>query len=165
MRSLISIVSQEVMLFNGTVYDNIKYGNSNADPKDIENACIRADAFGFIKELPNGIDTYVGENGVKLSGGQRQRISIARALLKSPKLLLLDEATSGLDLNSEKNIQDVIEKEVRNRSYTAVIVTHRVSSLKNLTDYIFAIHEGKLVLTGTYEELCNTPYFELLSQA
>ena len=107
----------------------------------------------------------MGENGVKLSGGQRQRISIARALLKSPKLLLLDEATSGLDLNSEKNIQDVIEKEVRNRSYTAVIVTHRVSSLKNLTDYIFAIHEGKLVLKGTYEELCNTPYFELLSQA
>jgi ABC-type multidrug transport system fused ATPase/permease subunit len=162
-RQFTSIVSQEGLLFYGTILENIKYSKLDSSLAEVENVCKRADALDFIKKLPHGFDTKVGEDGILLSGGQRQRILIARALLKQPDLLILDEATSGLDQYSESVVQNVIEQEVKKKEYTVLIVTHRVSSLKNLADRIFCIQGGKIISSGTYEQLSSEPEFQLLT--
>ena len=155
-RQFISIVSQEALLFSTSILDNIRYSS----PQEVEEACRRADALEFILALPQQFSTHVGENGFSLSGGQRQRIAIARALLKEPEILLLDEATSGLDGNSEALIQSIIEREVKKRGFTAIIITHRINTLKNLTDSLALIKSGKITTVGTYDEISLTPEFE-----
>ena len=163
-RQLISIVSQEALLFSVSILDNIKYSNPNASEFEVEEACRRADAIEFINNLPEKFNTQVGENGFNLSGGQRQRIAIARALLKEPEILLLDEATSGLDGNSEALIQDIIEREVKKRGFTVIIITHRVNTLKDLADYVAVIKEGKIITAGTFNEISKSTEYQLLSR-
>ena len=159
-RQFISIVSQEALLFSTSILDNIRYSSPNSSSQEVEEACRRADALEFILALPQQFSTHVGENGFSLSGGQRQRIAIARALLKEPEILLLDEATSGLDGNSEALIQSIIEREVKKRGFTAIIITHRINTLKNLTDSLALIKSGKITTVGTYDEISLTPEFE-----
>lgn len=163
-RQFISIVSQDALLFSVSILENIKYSRPNASFEEVEEACRRADALEFIENLPGKFNTQVGENGFSLSGGQRQRIAIARALLKEPQLLLLDEATSGLDGNSEASIQNIIEREVKKRGFTVIIITHRIHTLKGLTDYIALVKNGKITAAGTYEEISCTQDFQLLSR-
>ncbi len=152
LRKQMAIVPQEVMLFGGTIEDNIKYGNPNASENEIINAAKEANAMEFIKDFPNGFKTLVGERGVQLSGGQKQRIAIARAVLRNPKILILDEATSALDSKSEKLVQDALEKLMQNR--TSIIIAHRLSTIKN-ADKIMVIEKGKLIEEGTYEQLIS----------
>lgn len=163
-RQFISIVSQEALLFSTTIAENIKYSWPNASFEDIKEACSRADALEFIQSLPSGFNTQVGENGFSLSGGQRQRIAIARALLKEPQVLLLDEATSGLDANSEASIQNIIEREVKKHGFTVIIITHRVNTLKNLTDYLAIMKNGRITVAGTFETVSESADFQLISR-
>ncbi|MBB6450551.1 subfamily B ATP-binding cassette protein MsbA [Geomicrobium halophilum] len=150
LRSQIGVVSQDVVLVNGTIRDNIAYGQANACMNEIKTAAQIAHAEGFIKELPDGYDSMVGERGVKLSGGQKQRISIARALLKDPKIILLDEATSALDTEAEKAIQAGLAQLLQDR--TALVIAHRLSTIQN-ADHIIVLDEGRVVEQGTHEEL------------
>ncbi|CAJ0949155.1 unnamed protein product, partial [Mesorhabditis belari] len=150
LREQIGIVSQEPILFDGTLYENIRMGNENATQEEVMNACKQANATEFIKRLPDGLATRVGERGVQLSGGQKQRIAIARALVKNPKLLLLDEATSALDTESEQEVQHALDKAMHGR--TTIIVAHRLSTIRNC-DRIFVFKEGKIAEHGTHEEL------------
>ncbi|QCK13427.1 ABC transporter ATP-binding protein [Mangrovivirga cuniculi] len=149
-RSLIGVVPQEVILFGGTIRENIGYGNPEASDEAIVEAAKKANALDFINSFPEGFNTLVGERGVKLSGGQRQRIAIARAILKDPKLLILDEATSALDAESEYLIQDALEKLMENR--TTIIVAHRLGTIKK-ADNIFVIENGVIAESGTHKEL------------
>ncbi|MBN2363299.1 ABC transporter ATP-binding protein [candidate division WOR-3 bacterium] len=150
LRKLIGSVSQEVLLFYDTVENNIAYAKEDAAPDDIEKASKIANADEFIKELPDGYKTIVGERGTHISGGQRQRIAIARAVLQNPKILLFDEATSSLDNESERKVQDSIDSLLKDR--TAIIVAHRLTTVKNVRK-IFVIEQGKLAESGTHEEL------------
>ncbi|MHB8495346.1 MAG: lipid A export permease/ATP-binding protein MsbA [Casimicrobiaceae bacterium] len=151
LRAQIAMVSQDVLLFNDTIAANIAYGAmTGASHESIENAALAAHALDFIRLLPQGFDTQVGEHGVRLSGGQRQRIAIARALLKNAPLLILDEATSSLDSESERQVQDALEELMRGR--TTIVIAHRLSTIEH-ADRILVLERGRIVETGTHREL------------
>ena len=150
LRSVMSLVSQDTVLFNDTIKSNIALGRPDATDDEIIEACKVANAHNFIMESPEGYETNIGDRGAKLSGGQRQRLSIARAVLKNPELLILDEATSALDTESEKLVQDALTKLLKGR--TSVVIAHRLSTIMN-ADRIFVIDEGRIVEEGRHEEL------------
>lgn len=150
LRSNMALVPQEVMLFGGTIRENILYGKLNATEDEIITAAKKANAWEFISKFPEGLNTIVGERGVKLSGGQRQRIAIARAILKDPAILLLDEATSALDAESEKLVQSALNTLMEGR--TTIIIAHRLSTIRNV-DKILVLNHGKIVEVGTHQEL------------
>ena len=152
LRENIGIVQQDVYLFSGSVYENIKYGNPDATPEQIYNAARLAGADDFINRLPDGYDTYVGERGVKLSGGQKQRISIARVFLKNPPILILDEATSALDNESERLVQRSLEELSKGR--TTLTIAHRLTTIKN-ADKIIVLTSDGIVESGTHDQLIN----------
>ena len=149
-RRNIGIVPQEVMLFGGTIRENIAYGKPGADEQDIIEAARKANALEFIESFPEKMDTLVGDRGVKLSGGQRQRIAIARAILKDPSILVLDEATSSLDAKSERLVQEALEKLMENR--TTLVIAHRLSTIRKV-DRILVIKEGRIAESGSHSEL------------
>ena len=150
LRALMGIVSQESILFNDTVHNNIAFGMKNATREDVIEAAKVANAHDFIMQLENGYDTYIGDRGMNLSGGQRQRLSIARAVLKNPPILILDEATSSLDTESEKLVQDALSKIMSNR--TSVVIAHRLSTIQNADD-IVVLAKGHIVEQGKHDEL------------
>lgn len=150
LRSLIGNVNQEAILFNDTVFNNIAFGVENATQEQVEAAARIANAHDFIMEMEDGYQTKLGDRGCRLSGGQRQRVSIARAILKNPPILILDEATSALDTESERLVQDALEKLMKSR--TTIAIAHRLSTIKN-ADEICVLHEGKIVERGTHEKL------------
>ncbi len=149
-RNLIGIVPQEVILFGGTIRENIAYARTNATDAEILEAARQANALSFIESFPEGLDTLVGERGVKLSGGQKQRVAIARAILKDPKILILDEATSSLDAESEHLVQDALDELMKNR--TTIIIAHRLATVRK-ADRIYVLEKGQIVETGTHENL------------
>lgn len=150
LRMLIGNVNQEAILFNASFKDNIRFGKTDATDEDIANATKIANAYEFITKSEKGFDTNIGDRGGRLSGGQRQRVSIARAILKNPPILILDEATSALDTESERLVQDALEKLMKTR--TTVAVAHRLSTIKH-ADEICVLHEGRIVERGTHDEL------------
>ena len=150
LRQLIGNVNQEAILFNASFKDNIRFGKTDATEEEIANAAKIANAYNFITQSEHGFDTNIGDRGGRLSGGQRQRVSIARAILKNPPILILDEATSALDTESERLVQDALEKLMKTR--TTVAVAHRLSTIKN-ADEICVLHEGRIVERGTHEDL------------
>lgn len=150
LRMLIGNVNQEAILFNDSFYNNIAFGVENTTPEDVERAARIANAHDFIMASEQGYDTNIGDRGGRLSGGQRQRVSIARAILKNPPILILDEATSALDTESERLVQDALEKLMKTR--TTVAIAHRLSTIKN-ADEICVLHEGRIVERGTHDEL------------
>ena len=152
LRSKIGVVQQDVYLFSGTVKENIAYGRPGASEEEIEEAALLAGATEFIRELPNGFDTYVGERGVKLSGGQKQRISIARVFLKNPPVLILDEATSALDNESEYVVQQSLDRLAKGR--TTLIIAHRLTTIKN-ADRIIVLGKEGITEQGTHRELLD----------
>ena len=162
LRENIGMVQQEVYMFSGTIYENIAYGLPGATREQVETAAKQAGADGFIRELPDGYDTYVGERGVKLSGGQKQRISIARVFLKNPPILILDEATSALDNESERLVQDSLEKLSKGR--TTFTIAHRLTTIRGATS-IWVLTQDGIVEKGTHQELMakKGKYYELYS--
>ena len=150
LRMLIGNVNQEAILFNDSFYNNIAFGVENTTREDVERAARIANAHDFIMASEQGYDTNIGDRGGRLSGGQRQRVSIARAILKNPPILILDEATSALDTESERLVQDALEKLMKTR--TTVAIAHRLSTIKNV-DEICVLHEGRIVERGTHDEL------------
>ena len=150
LRQLIGNVNQEAILFNASFKDNIRFGKTDATDEEIANAAKIANAYEFITKSEKGFDTNIGDRGGRLSGGQRQRISIARAILKNPPILILDEATSALDTESERLVQDALEKLMKTR--TTVAVAHRLSTIKH-ADEICVLHEGRIVERGSHDEL------------
>ena len=162
LRENIGMVQQEVYMFSGTIYENIAYGLPGATREQVETAAKQAGADGFIRELPDGYDTYVGERGVKLSGGQKQRISIARVFLKNPPILILDVATSALDNESERLVQDSLEKLSKGR--TTFTIAHRLTTIRGATS-IWVLTQDGIVEKGTHQELMakKGKYYELYS--
>jgi len=163
LRSHISLVTQHVTLFNDTIERNIAYGSLNSfSREEVISAATKAHAMEFIEQLPDGLDTLIGENGLKLSGGQRQRLAIARALLKDAPLLILDEATSALDTESERKIQQALETAMKGR--TTIVIAHRLSTIEN-ADIIAVMDNGEIIETGTHQSLLsnNGPYSRLNS--
>ncbi len=150
LRSQIAIVPQDVLLFGGTIKENIAYGKPDASDEEIKQAAKQANAFDFIESFPEKFETIVGERGIKLSGGQRQRIAIARAVLKNPAILILDEATSSLDSESERVVQEALEKLMVGR--TSFVIAHRLSTIRN-ADKIMVIDKGVVVEQGNHDEL------------
>ena len=150
LRSLMGNVNQEAILFNDTFYNNITFGVTDATMEQVENAARVANAYDFIMASEDGFDTNIGDRGCKLSGGQRQRISIARAILKNPAILILDEATSALDTESERSVQEALDRLMKNR--TTLVIAHRLSTIRN-ADLICVMHEGKIVERGTHDDL------------
>ena len=150
MRQYMALVTQEIVLFNDTVLSNIAYGHNNIDREKVIAISKIANAHEFISKLENGYDTLVGEKGVILSGGQRQRLSLARALLKDAPILLLDEATSSLDTESERLVQQAIDKLMLGR--TVVVIAHRLSTIRN-ADKIVVLDQGKITQVGSHEAL------------
>ncbi|MEA2114708.1 MAG: lipid A export permease/ATP-binding protein MsbA [Thermodesulfobacteriota bacterium] len=150
LRSQMALVTQQTILFNDTVRNNIGYGRRDCSEEDIRHAADAAFAYDFIKELPDGFETVIGESGARLSGGQRQRISIARAILKDAPVLVLDEATSALDTESERKVQKALENLMKNR--TTIVIAHRLSTIKN-ADRIIVMQNGRLVEEGTHDRL------------
>lgn len=161
LRSLLGLVTQDSILFNDTVRSNIALGKESATEDEITEAAKIANAHEFISELPNGYDTNIGDGGNKLSGGQKQRLSIARAVLKNPPIMILDEATSALDTESERLVQDALEKMMRNR--TSIVIAHRLSTIQT-ADTIVVLQKGKIVEQGSHEELLAKKgnYFKLV---
>ncbi len=149
-RSNIALVPQDVLLFGGTIRDNIRYGKPEATEEEVIDAAKKANAHDFILSFPDGYDTLVGERGTKLSGGQRQRIAIARAVIINPAILLLDEATSALDSESERLVQDALDKLMEGR--TSIVIAHRLSTIQH-ADQILVLEKGKLLEVGTHQEL------------
>ncbi len=154
LRDNVGIVPQEVILFGGTIKENILYGNPEASEQEVTEAAKQANALEFINSFPEGLETLVGERGVKLSGGQRQRIAIARAILKDPAILILDEATSSLDSESERLVQDALDVLMEGR--TSLIIAHRLSTIREV-DCINVIENGKVVESGTHHKLLEIP--------
>ena len=150
LRSNIAVVPQEVILFGGTVKENILYGKTEATDEEVMEAAKKANAYDFIMSFPDQFDTMVGDRGIQLSGGQKQRVAIARAVLKDPKILILDEATSALDTESEKLVQDALDKLMLNR--TSFVIAHRLSTIRN-ADNILVLENGKIVDQGKHDEL------------
>jgi ABC-type multidrug transport system fused ATPase/permease subunit len=154
LRGNMAIVPQEVLLFGGSIRENIEYGRPGAGEEEIVEAARKANAWEFIERFPDGLDTLVGERGVQLSGGQRQRIAIARAILNDPAILILDEATSSLDSESERLVQDALQKLMAGR--TSIIIAHRLSTI-HTADNIIVIDKGEVKESGTHEELLKIP--------
>ena len=150
LRENIGIVQQDVFLFSGTFLENIAYGKKDATQKQIINAAKKANIYDYIMSLPQGLNTQIGERGVKLSGGQKQRLSIARVFLKNPSILILDEATSALDNTTEALIQEALNSLKKGR--TTIVVAHRLSTIKN-ADEILVVSNGKIVESGNHEQL------------
>tara|TARA_R110000851_G_scaffold77514_2_gene170430 strand:- start:29325 stop:31151 length:1827 start_codon:yes stop_codon:yes gene_type:complete len=150
LRGLMSIVSQDSILFNDSVGNNIKLGKPNATEAELMEASEISNSYEFIKNLPDGFDTNIGDGGGKISGGQKQRLSIARAVLKNPPIMILDEATSALDTESERLVQDALEKMMKNR--TSIVIAHRLSTIQN-ADNIVVLSKGKIVEQGKHQEL------------
>jgi ABC-type multidrug transport system fused ATPase/permease subunit len=150
LRSQIAIVPQEVLLFGGSIRENIAYGSPDASLEQIHAAARQANAHDFILELPEGYETLVGPRGTKLSGGQRQRIAIARAILADPRILLLDEATSALDSESERLVNEALERLMHGR--TSLVIAHRLSTVRH-ADTILVFRQGKIVESGSHDEL------------
>ena len=153
LRQLIGNVNQEAILFNDSFVNNISFGVDNATQEQVEEAARIANAHEFIMQTENGYNTNIGDRGGRLSGGQRQRVSIARAILKNPPILILDEATSALDTESERLVQDALERLMKTR--TTVAIAHRLSTIKN-ADEIYVLHDGRIVEKGNHEELMST---------
>ena len=154
LRQSIGIVQQDVYLFSGTIRDNIAYGRPDATEDEIKEAANMAGANEFISLLPKGMDTYIGERGVKLSGGQKQRISIARVFLKNPKILILDEATSSIDTETEILLQRGLQEMLKGR--TSFIIAHRLSTIKNSTCIMY-VDQGQILEKGSHDELLKIP--------
>ena len=153
LRSKMAYVPQEVLLFSGSIYDNIIFGKPHAEHEEVVEAAKKANAWEFIDSFPDGLKTEVGDRGIQLSGGQKQRIAIARAILKDPLILILDEATSALDSESEKMVQDALEVLMKNR--TSIVIAHRLSTIKN-ADKILVLDKGLVVESGTHKELMDS---------
>jgi ATP-binding cassette subfamily B protein len=149
-RSRLAVVPQETVIFGASARDNLRYGNWNADDAAIWAAAEAANAATFLRALPQGLDTFLGEGGARLSGGQRQRIAIARALLRDAPLLLLDEATSALDAESEKLVQDALDHLMENR--TTIVIAHRLATVR-AADRIIVMDHGRIVEQGTHHSL------------
>ena len=162
-RSLLGFVQQDVFLFDGTLRDNIAYGAQGISDEQIITAAKNANAWEFIEPLPKGLNTIVGERGVKLSGGQRQRIAIARAMLADPAILILDEATSNLDTDSERLIQGSLDRLLQGR--TTFVIAHRLNTIRR-ADYIVVMDHGKIVELGHHDELLNKGgiYYKMVMQ-
>jgi subfamily B ATP-binding cassette protein MsbA len=158
---LTGMVTQDSILFNDSVKNNIALGNPNAMLDQIKEAAKIANATEFIEKLEQGYDSIIGEGGNKLSGGQKQRLSIARAILKDPDILILDEATSALDTGSEKMVQQALENLMKNR--TSLVIAHRLSTIQK-ADLIVVLNQGKIIETGTHKELLakNSAYKKLV---
>ena len=152
LRSQMAVVPQEVLLFGGSIRENIAYANPAASEEAILAAAKKANALEFIEKFPEGLETLVGDRGVKLSGGQRQRIAIARAILKDPKILILDEATSSLDAESERLVQEALDTLMEGR--TSIVIAHRLATIKNV-DNIYVLDNGKIIESGTHSELAQ----------
>jgi len=150
LRGLTGLVTQESILFNDSIRNNVILGKPNATDAEIVDALKIANAYEFVKELPNGIDTNIGDSGNKLSGGQKQRLSIARAVLKNPPIMILDEATSSLDTESERLVQQALENMMQNR--TSVVIAHRLSTIQK-ADLIVVMQKGRIVEQGKHDEL------------
>ena len=150
LRREIGVVPQEVVLFGGTIKENIAYGKLGASDEAITQAAQQANAWDFISSFPDGLETIVGERGVKLSGGQRQRIAIARAILKNPSILILDEATSSSDAASESLVQAALDELMKDR--TTIIIAHRLATIRKV-DRIFVLKEGQIAESGTHQSL------------
>ena len=150
LRALYALVSQDVVLFNDSIANNIAFGLKNVSRERIIDAAKTANIFDFISSLPDGFETNIGDRGLNLSGGQRQRLSIARAVLRNAPILLLDEATSAMDTESERLVQDALDKMMRSR--TAIVIAHRLSTIRN-ADMIYVMEEGRIVEQGKHEEL------------
>ncbi|MBQ1751524.1 MAG: ATP-binding cassette domain-containing protein, partial [Bacteroidales bacterium] len=150
LRNLLGNVNQDPILFNDTIFNNIAFGVENATKEEVIAAAKIANAHDFIMEKEEGYDTNIGDRGIKLSGGQRQRISIARAILKNPPILILDEATASLDTESERAVQEALERLMSSR--TTIAIAHRLSTIKN-ADEIVVMNEGKIVERGRHDEL------------
>jgi len=153
-RDNLALVPQEVLLFGGSIRENIAYGRLDATEKAIRAAADKANALEFIDNFPEGFDTVVGDRGIQLSGGQRQRVAIARAILKNPAILLLDEATSSLDAESERVVQEALDRLMEGR--TSIIIAHRLATIREV-DRIYVIEHGRIVETGTHDELSDVP--------
>jgi ATP-binding cassette, subfamily B, bacterial len=149
-RSRIAMVPQETVIFAASARDNLRYGNWDADDAAIWDAARAANAEGFLRALPDGLDTFLGENGARLSGGQRQRVAIARAILRNASLLLLDEATSALDAESERAVQNALDDLMRDR--TTIVIAHRLATVR-AADRIIVMNEGRIVEEGTHDAL------------
>ena len=161
LRSLMGNVNQDPILFNDTIFNNIAFGVENATMEQVTEAAKIANAHEFIMEKEEGYNTNIGDRGVKLSGGQRQRISIARAILKNPPILILDEATASLDTESERIVQDALDKLMTNR--TTIAIAHRLSTIKG-ADEIIVMNEGRIVERGRHEELiARNGYYKKLN--
>ena len=150
LRKQLGIVTQDAILFNESIKNNLKLGKDDATDEEIIDALKVANAWEFVKDLPSGIDTNIGDSGNKLSGGQKQRLSIARAVLKSPPIMILDEATSALDTESERLVQIALENMMKNR--TSIVIAHRLSTIQN-ADEIVVLQKGKIVEKGTHDKL------------
>src|SRR5690606_2552510 len=153
LRAHIALVPQDPVIFASSVRDNLRYGRPDASDDEVIAACKAAFAMEFIEQLPEGLDSFLGERGARLSGGQKQRIAIARAILADRPLLLLDEATSALDSNSEQQVQQALERLMENR--TTIMIAHRLSTVIN-ADKILVLQQGKIIASGTHQELLAT---------
>ena len=164
LRGQMAVVPQEVILFGGSIAENISYGRPGASREEIVAAARKANAHDFIDKFPQGYETLVGERGIKLSGGQRQRVAIARAILKDPAILILDEATSALDSESERLVQDALDQLMRGR--TSFIIAHRLATIRE-ADRIVVIQDGTVVENGTHADLLEnkTGLYRRLSEA
>ncbi|NBT59053.1 ATP-binding cassette domain-containing protein, partial [bacterium] len=154
LRKQFAFVTQDTFLFHDSIYNNVLYGDPKATPEDVERACELAHCTDFIKNLPQGLQTVVGDRGVMLSGGERQRVAIARAFLRNAPILILDEATSNLDLKSEAIVQEALQQLAAGR--TTLTIAHRLSTIRN-ADQILVFEGGKLVERGNHQELTQRP--------
>ena len=162
LRNSMGMVAQNPILFSSDVMHNIRYGNPDATDEQVYSAAKHAHADEFIAQLPNGYESFLGEQGVRLSGGQKQRIVLARAILKDPEILLLDEATSALDAQSEHHVQAALEHLMQNR--TTLIIAHRLATVKH-ADVIVVMEQGEIIATGTHQQLLATnPLYQKLCE-